>query len=132
MNATTHCARFKSKHRMSVAQNIVTPNLTSNGNGHATKLQDSLHLPERLPLRVRLRLYVKKEWARVVTKNEQGRYTISQPLALCILGVMLVAGVGAYWRGQDQHDEIIRLQTKLEIQEKSNIDRDSKIDQAAN
>lgn len=70
----------------------------------------------------------------MVTKT--GGYKISQPLALAILGPILAFGAVWYWRSsetiQNQHDEIIRLQTKLELEAAKNIDQDSKIDQARN
>jgi hypothetical protein len=41
-----------------------------------------------------------------------------------------------YWRTSDtmqtQHDNIIRLQTTLDLEKQKNIDQDSKIDQARN
>lgn len=71
-------------------------------------------------------------WKVVMVTKESGRYSISQPLALVILAALLAIGGAAFWRSQDQHDQIIRLQTALEIREKSDADRDSKIDQARN
>lgn len=68
----------------------------------------------------------------MVAKSVEGKYTISQPLALCVLGVALVGGVGAYWRSQDQHDKIIRLETTIELMQKDKASIDSKIDQALN
>jgi hypothetical protein len=107
----------------------------TNGNGSAPKMQGTLeHLPDRLPLRIRVRERIKKAANVVVTKNEQGRYSVSQPLALSVLGFILVFGGAWYWRSSDtiqgQHDEIIRLQTRLDLEKEKNIDQDSKIDQA--
>lgn len=99
-------------------------------------MQDSFHLPRQLPLRVRVLEYLKKwEWL-VPIKQTEGRYTVSQPLALVLIGVLGTAFFAYYWRSSDkmdqQHDEIIRLQTLLASEEKKNIHQDSLIDQAMN
>lgn len=110
----------------------------TNSNGSAAKgLQGSLrHMPDQLPLKFRMRERFKKLWGRMVTKNQEGRYTVSQPLALSVLGFILIFGGTWYWRSSDtiqaQHDEIIRLKTMLEMESKKNTDQDSKIDQARN
>jgi hypothetical protein len=120
---------------MQAVRDIETPLTKSNGHDAARKQQGTfdVHLPDTLPAKIEWRDRLRKAWDRfVVTKNVEGKYTISQPLALCILGVMLVAGVGAYWRSQDQHDKIIKLETTIELMQKNHAAIDSKIDQALN
>ena len=127
--------------RMSAAvrpkhENPATP---SNGHDSKYKLQDTLdHLPLQLPRDVwwrewakKLRERVKKGWAKVAPKTE-GRYSISQALALTIVAASLGFGGTMYWRSQEQHDKIIKLETTVEILQKANTDRDAKIDQAMN
>ena len=80
----------------------------------------------------------KKRWQAmmVISKDANGKYTISQPLALVLLTIAATIFFGFYYRSSDmiqtQHDEIIRLQTKLEMTEKANVERDSKIAEATN
>lgn len=105
-----------------------TRNLTArtNGNGAAT-------LPETLPLKLRLREYLRRAWFSVTT-SKAAAYTMSQPLALCILGVMLTFGGAWYWRSssvmQEQHDEIIRLKTIVAMQEKRDTEQNEQISSA--
>jgi hypothetical protein len=142
MNESAHCANFKEKHRlsrMSVAH-IEKPNLTaSNGNGSKEKMQGTLrsveHLPDTLPAKIAWRARLRKIWGQlVVAKSVEGKYTVSQPLALSVLGFILIFGGTWYWRSSDtiqkQNDEIIELRTRLQLEKEKNIDQDSKIDQA--
>lgn len=116
---------------MLAAQRIEKPHVLQNGNGSSKNLQNSLHLPDKVPLWNRIFERLKKHG--VVTKNE-GKYTISQPLALVIIGVMLTAFYAYYSRSSDkmdqQREEIIILRTQLKMEQEKNIDQDSKIDQA--
>lgn len=136
MNEATHFANFKSKHRygMQVARHIENDASQSNGTGTTQKMQGIKHLPDQLPLWFRVREYLRKAWRVVAAKNDQGRYTVSQPLVLVLVGVMGTAFFAYYWRSSDvqqtQRDEIIRLQTKLEAEQTKNIDQEARIDQA--
>lgn len=118
---------------MQVARNIDAPRLTSNGSS-AKHLQGSLHLPEKLPLWMRIRERLKK--AGLVVAKQEGKYTISQPLALVIIGILGTAFFAYYWRTSDvqqaQREEIIILRTQLKAEQEKNVDQDSKIDQARN
>lgn len=80
---------------------------------------------------------ISRIWSKLVVKKDlEGRYSISQPLAIAVLGFILLFGGTWYWRSsdkiQEQHDEIIRLQAKLDSEKEKNADQDSKIDQARN
>jgi hypothetical protein len=134
MDEPIRFAKFKKAHklRMSVAQ-IEKPSLTtSNGHSSAKKMHETVHLPERLPLKVAWRDRLRAWGYRMVAKNDQGKYSVSQGLALVVIAAVLTFGAASYWRSQEQHDKIIRLETTIEILEKTNADRDSKIDQATN
>jgi len=98
-------------------------------------MQENAHLPDNLPWRMVWRERLRKVWAKyVVTKSTEGRYSISQPLALSILGFILVFGGAWYWRSSDklqaQHDEIISLRTQLAAEKEKNTDQDNKISEA--
>lgn len=91
-------------------------------------------LPEKLSLKLRWRDRLRKAKEKfVVTKNE-GRYSVSQPLALSLLGFMFVFGSAWYWRSTNkidaQHDEIIRLNTLLTVAETKNKEQDAQIGMA--
>jgi hypothetical protein len=104
---------------------------TSNGHSAPKAMQGNLHLPERLPIRVRVVERLKKFG---MVAKQDGRYTISQPLALVIIGVLLTGFYAYYSRSSEkldtQREEIIVLRTKLELEQAKNADQDSKIDQA--
>lgn len=104
--------------------------LTSPNGSNADKMQDSVHLPKRLPLGMRLRLRLEK--ARMVTKGDSGHYQISKGMAgifiAVFLSLLVTGGLGLLW----QRDELVRLRTIQEMQEKTNADILSKVDQARN
>lgn len=62
--------------------------------------------------------------------------TASQPLTLVLIALLSGAFGTYYWtssaKADKQHDEIIRLQTLLEVSERKNGQQDSLIDQAMN
>lgn len=112
-------------------------------NGHSdaeSSLQGTLrevHLPLELPRvqwwRLAIRYILARGSALVGPRQtEDGYYKLSKGVAAlfisAFLGVLVMGGLGLLW----QRDELIRLRTIQEIQDKANIDRDSKIDQAAN
>jgi len=61
-----------------------------------------------------------------------GSFTIREGVIYAILGVSLSFGVTNYFKRQDEHDEVIRLRTVVEIQEKTNSERDLRIETARN
>lgn len=68
----------------------------------------------------------------MVKRSEDGHYTVSKGVAglfiSAFLSVAVMAGLGLLW----QRDEIVRLRTIQEMQEKTNADILSKVDQARN
>lgn len=116
---------------MQVERIIEKPHTRSNGHDASETLQESLHLPDRLPLLVWLREWFKKGWLLVAPLKQEGKYAISQPLALVILGVLgsafFVYDSGKSDTAQKQHDEIIVLRTQLAAEEKRNAAQDIEI-----
>lgn len=98
---------------------------TDNGSRY---LQEVLDAPQ-LPLWERI-------WSHLVVTKADGKYTISQPLALVLIGILGTAFFAYYWRTSDIHEsqreQIIILRTQLASEKEKNIDQDSKIDQARN
>lgn len=106
---------------------------TSNGNGSVPKMHGTLeHLPETLPTKHWLKSLVQKVAGRVVRKSPEGVYQISKGTAgifiSALLGLAVAGGLGLL----SQRDQITRLQTLQEVQEKSNQDMASKLDQVRN
>lgn len=106
---------------------------SSNGNGSGPKMQGTLeHLPETLPTKHWLKSLAQKVSGRVVRKTDDGSYRISRGMAgifiSAFLGVVVTGGLGLL----SQRDQITRLQTLQEVQERANLDMASKIDQVRN
>lgn len=90
------------------------------------------HLPETLPTKHWLKSLAHKVSGRVVRKTDDGSYRISRGTAgifiSAFLGMALTGGLGLL----SQRDQITRLQTLQEVQERSNLDMASKLDQVRN
>ena len=116
MNAS-RLVRFKRayKHRMSVTR-IDSLILTApNGNGSEKKMHDSLHLPDSLPLWMRVREHLKKGWDPVTVNNHIDSITMPKWVASAILVAVLGFGVSSWWRSSDQRDMLIELRTELRL-----------------
>jgi hypothetical protein len=135
VNVRGHHKRFKNLHKagMSVT-NVERGRFTSsNGNGSAPKMQGTLeHLPESLPTKHWLKSLAHKVSGRVVRKTDDGTYRISRGTAgifiSAFLGMALTGALGLL----SQRDQITRLQTLQEVQEKSNLNMKSELDQVRN
>lgn len=104
----------------------------SNGNGSASGMQGTLeHLPEALPTKHWLKSLVQKVSARVVRKTDDG-YRISRGTGAIFISAFLGVVVTGTYGLLSQRDQITRLQTLQEVQDKANIDMASKIDQVRN
>lgn len=106
---------------------------STNGNGSAQKMHGTLeHLPETLPTKHWLKSLAQRVAGRVVRKSPEGVYQISKGTAgifiSALLGLAVAGGLGLL----SQRDQITRLQTLQEVQEKANLDMASKIDQVRN
>jgi len=129
MNEQDHFARFKRAHKlgMSVAQNIVTPNLTSNGNGHARKMHDPLHLPEALPFTVRIKEWFRHQfgqgWEYVVVNKNVDSVTMPKWVASAILIAILGFGVQQWWARSADHDTMIEIRTELRLAKEADAER---------
>lgn len=132
-----HYLRFLRLHKvgMLAEERIAKPHTPSNGHDASETMQENLlHMPDRLPLWVWLKLWLEKRGLLVAPTRQEGRYSISQPLVLVMVGILGTAFFAYWWRSSDvqqiQRDEIIRLQTRLDLEKEKNLDQDSKIDQA--
>lgn len=121
----------------------------SNGNGAADpatlRFTGILAELENLPSVTPETLAQKPAWLRnpltklrglilMATKSAaaKGSFTIRDGIIYAILGTSLTFGVSNYWKRQDEHDEVIRLRTIVEIQDKANSERDLRIETARN
>ena len=134
MNGSGHCKKFKRLHKAGMSVTTIEKGRFTSSNGnHATKgLQEVGHLPDRLPWKLRLKSRLIKASGLVVRKQSDGNYSISRPVAgifiSAFLSMMVAGGLGLL----SQRDEIVRLRTLQEVQDKTNADMMSKIDQAKN
>lgn len=95
-------------------------------------MQGVLHLPERLPWRLRFKSHLQKASNLVVSKKDDGAYSISKGVAgIFIAAFVSMAATGTYGL-LAQRDEIVRLRTLQEVQDRTNQDLMSKIDQVRN
>lgn len=109
---------------MAVNSKVAKELLTTETNGNGAQ-----HLPDSLPLRLVWRDRLRKAWAFVVAKND-GKFSIREGVAYVLLAAALAFGGASYWKSQDQHDEIIRLRTLNEVQEKRDTEQNDQISQA--
>ena len=106
---------------------------SSNGNGSAPQLHGTLeHLPENLPTKHWLKSLAQKVSGRVVRKTDDGSYRISRGTAGIFISAFLGVVVTGTYGLLSQRDQITRLQTLQEVQERSNLDMASKLDQVRN
>lgn len=121
---------------MSVAQIERGRFPSSNGHSAAPRLQEPLHsdehLPETLPWRLRWKSRLVKASSLVVRKQTDGTYSISKGTAGLFISAFLSVLVLGCLGLLSQRDEIVRLRTLQEVQDKTNADMLSKIDQAKN
>lgn len=115
--------KLRRAHRlsMSAVTNIEDRTLTSsNGNGH--KMQGSEHLPDKLPLGMRVRSHMQRlgaGWHYVVVNKSIDSVTMPKWIASSILGTVLLFGVSSWWRSSDQRDMLIELKTELRLAKES-------------
>lgn len=135
MNERGHCEKFKRKHKAGMALVQVERNghNSTNKNGSVHFMQGALeHLPDTLPTKHWFKSLAQKVTGRVVRKTDDGSYRISRGTAgifiSAFLGMALTGGLGLL----SQRDQITRLQTLQEVQERSNLDMASKLDQVRN
>lgn len=105
---------------------------SSNGNGAPQRLQETVHLPKKLPWRLRLKSHLVKASSLVVRKTSDGTYSISKGMAGIFISAFLGIAITSTYGLLAQRDEIVRLRTLQEIQERTNADFISKIDQVGN
>jgi len=113
---------------------IAKPKFTStNGSNSERGMQDTLdHLPAVLPRKVWWRSIFQKAGGRVVRKTADGNYQIRKEVAAAFIAAFLGICITGTYGLLSQRDEIVRLRTLQEVQDKTNADMLSKIDQAKN
>lgn len=121
-----------------------------NGNGHgpdpaALRFHDIEAELEQLPSVTPAALAQTPAWVRnplekarglilMVIKKASGggTFNIREGIIYAVCGVALSFGVTNYFKRQEEHDELIRLRTVVEITEKTNAERDLRIETARN
>lgn len=107
---------------------------SSNGRDSGANMQGILHLPEALPLRLRLRDRLKswwhrleREWEPVTVNKTIDSVTMPKWIAISILGATLGFGVQSWWRASDQRDMLIELRTELRMAKEYDAERSKQI-----
>lgn len=100
---------------------------TSNGRSSATRMQEVLHLPERLPLWMRVREHLKKGWDPIVVNKSIDSVTMPKWIAIGILGSVLAFGAQSWWRASDQRDMLIELKTELRMAKEYEAERSKEL-----
>lgn len=130
MTTHDHYTAFKSAHRMSLR--IAKTHIShSNGNGATDTLQEIGHLPDKLPLRMRIREYLKKGWEPIRVNKQVDSITMPKWIASAILVTVLGFGVTSWMRSSDQRDLLIEMRTELRLAKEAKAAEDSRRDQAA-
>ena len=135
MDERGRCKKFKRKHKagMALVQVERQGQTTTNGNGSVQKMHGTLeHLPKTLPTKHWLKSLAQKVTGRVVRKTPEGVYQISKGMAGIFISAFLGLAITGALGMLSQRDQITRLQTLQEVQEKLNIDMASKVDQVRN
>src|SRR5688572_7167699 len=86
---------------------------TSNGGGSHKGMQEVLHLPEKLPLGMRVRQYLKKGWDPISVNKHIDSVTMPKWIASAILVAMLAFAATSWWKMSDQRDLLIELKTEI-------------------
>jgi len=128
-------------------QQDTTTSVGTNGHGNGTdpgslRFNEIAAELEHSPVIVPEWIAQRPAWLRVplqkvrslilMVQKKPGTFTIRDGIIYAILGTSLTFGVTNYWKRQDEHDEVIRLRTIVEIQEKNNSERDLRIETARN
>jgi hypothetical protein len=120
-----HFAKFRALHRqgMALAQ-VGTPQLTQpNGNGMSHDMQETVHLPDKLPFWMRVRMYFQKGWEPVTVNKQVDSVTMPKWIASAILVAILGFGVTSWIRSSDQRDMLIELKTELRLAKEYDAER---------
>jgi hypothetical protein len=68
----------------------------------------------------------------MAVQKKPGGITVRDWIAGALLATSLTFTANLYWKRQDEHDELIRLRTLMEVSEKNNTERDLRIETARN
>lgn len=86
-------------------------------------MQEPLHLPRNLPLRMRIREYLWKGWEPITVNKSIDSVTMPKWIASAILVAMLAFIATSWWRASDQRDMLIEMKTELRIQKEFEAER---------
>jgi hypothetical protein len=105
-------------------------------NGLLHQLEQEPHvMPEwvaQAPAWLRNPLQKARGLSLMVTKKTGGTFTVRDWIGGGLLAACLTFTANLYWKRQDEHDELIKLRTVVEITEKTNAERDLRIETARN
>lgn len=120
-----HFAHFRTAHRqsMALAQVEKQHSTSSNGSTSARTMHDVLHLPEQLPLGMRIRVYLKKGWDPITVNKHIESITMPKWIASAILVAVLAFAATSWWRLSDQRDMLIELKTEIRMQKEFEAER---------
>lgn len=94
-------------------------------------MQEVLHLPRSLPLRMRLREYLWKGWEPITVNKSIDSITMPKWIAIGILGAVLTFGIQSWWRASDQRDMLIELRTELRMTKEREAERAKELKEQA-
>lgn len=132
-----HADRFKSRHRMAVAQTIGTSHFKSNGHSAHERMQGVMHLPDQLPFGIRTREWLRRSfiaqgWEQIVVNKSVDSVTMPKWVASAILVAILGFGVSSWWRSSDQRDMLIELRTELRLSKEREAEKMIELKNQAN
>lgn len=103
----------------------------SNGQSATSGMQGILHLPDKLPLWMRVREYFKKGWDPVTVNKHVDSITMPKWIASAILVAMLGFGAASWWRASDQRDILIELKTEIRIAKEHDAEKAKELKEQA-
>lgn len=133
MDERGHFLKFKGLHKagMALANAEKTHFTSSNGRSSVRGMQEVFHLPEKLPLSMRVREYLKKGWDPIVVNKQIDSVTMPKWIASAILVSMLAFIATSWWRASDQRDMLIELKTEVRLAKEAEIERSKQLREQA-
>lgn len=112
---------------MALAQRIEqSPStLPPNGKPAPKALQETFHLPDKLPIWYQLREYLWKGWDPVVINKHVDSVTMPKWIASAILVAVLGFGAASWWRNESQREILIEMRTELRLVKEAKVAEDA-------
>lgn len=107
---------------------------SSNGRDTRNAMQGTVqraHLPDKLPLWMRVREHLRKGWDPVVVNKHVDSVTMPKWIASAILVSILGFGITSWMRASDQRDMLIELRTELRIAKEHEAERAKELKEQA-